>query len=468
MVPPFARSGRATGACARALAYAANGAVRRRWLDALVSLIAIPSVSATPAHRADVLRAAAHLAALARRAGLDVALESVRGGAPHVVGRRHGSGGPALLAYGHYDVQPAGGGWHTDPFAPVVRGGKLYGRGASDDKGQLFIHLAAMEAYAAAGAPPLDLTVWFEGEEEIGSPSAPFFLDRRLAALRADTVVVCDTEMASAQRPSLVYGLRGSVVLDAVVSGPARDLHSGRYGGAIANPVHGLAALVASLHDDNGRVAVEAFYDDVRDVPPEERVRLLDGPDDAAIADEAGVAPVAGESGFSAYERTAIRPALIVTGIASGARGAGAKASIPARASARITARLVPEQDPVAIAHAVRAHLAARVPPGLRLDLSLRGASPAVVLPAGDPALAAAARALRATYGAWPALLRSGGSIPLVGQLHRRLDAPVVLMGFGLPGDAIHGPNERLDLAQFLRGVETMIRFYAELAEVAR
>jgi acetylornithine deacetylase/succinyl-diaminopimelate desuccinylase-like protein len=456
---------RASTACARALAYAASGAVRRRWVGALASLVAIPSVSASPAQRADVRRAAAHLAALARRAGLEVALESVRGGAPHVVGRRRGSGGPALLAYGHYDVQPADGGWRHDPFAPRVRAGKLYGRGASDDKGQLFIHLAAIEAYAAtAGAPPLDVTVWFEGEEEIGSPSAPFFLDRRLEALRADVVVVSDTEMASAARPSLTYGLRGSVVLDAVVSGPARDLHSGRYGGAVANPVHGLAALVASLHDEDGRVAVEGFYDRVRDVSPAERVRLLDGPGDAALAAEAGVEPVAGEAGFSAYERSTIRPALVVTGIASGARGAEAKASIPARASARVTARLVPEQDPVAIADALRAHLVARVPAGLRLDVALRGASPAVVLPAGDPALRAAARALRATYGAWPALLRSGGSIPLVGQLHRRLGAPVVLLGFGLPSDAIHGPNERLDLAQFFRGVATMIRFYAELA----
>ncbi len=456
---------RAGAALHGALAYAASAAVRRRWIDALASLVAIPSVSAEPAHHADVRRAAAHLAGLARRAGLDVMLESARGGAPHVVGRRRGSGGPALLAYGHYDVQPAGGGWHADPFAPVVREGKLYGRGASDDKGQLFIHLAALEAYvASAGAPPLDLTVWFEGEEEIGSPSAPFFLDRRLGALRADAVVVCDTEMASAARPSLIYGLRGSVVIDAAVSGPARDLHSGRYGGAVANPLHGLAALVASLHDDEGRVAVEGFYERVRDVPTAERVRLLDGPDDGALAAQAGVDPVAGEPGFSAYERTTIRPALVVTGIASGARGADGKASIPARASARITARLVPEQDPVATAGALRAHLAARVPAGLRLELALRGASPALVLPAGDPALAAAARALRVTYGSWPALLRSGGSIPLVGQLHRRLGAPVVLMGFGLPSDAIHGPNERLDLAQFFRGVETMIRFYAELA----
>ena len=228
-------------------------------------------------------------------------------------------------------------------------------------------------------------------------------------------VVVSDTEMASPRRPSLIYGLRGSVVLDAVVRGPARDLHSGRYGGAIANPVHALAALVASLHDAAGRVAVDGFGDAVREVAPEERVRLLDGPGEAQIGAEAGVAPVADEDGFSAYERTTIRPALIVTGIAAGAPGAEAKASIPARASARITARLVPEQDPIAIAAALRAHLAARVPAGVRLELALRGASPAVVLPLDHPAVGAAARALRAAYGARPALLRSGGSIPLVG-----------------------------------------------------
>ncbi len=456
---------RAPAACGAALAYAASDAVRRRWVGALASLVAIPSVSASPVRRGDVRRAAVHLAGLARRAGLEVALESVRGGAPHVVGRARGAGEPALLAYGHYDVQPAGSGWRGDPFAPVVREGKLYGRGASDDKGQLFIHLAALEAYAAtAGRPPLGVTVWFEGEEEIGSPSAPFFLDRRLDALRADVVVVSDTEMASPRRPSLIYGLRGSVVLDAVVRGPARDLHSGRYGGAIANPVHALAALVASLHDAAGRVWSTGSTTRCATSRRKSACACSTGPARRSSAPRPASRRWPGEDGFSAYERTTIRPALVVTGIAAGAPGAEAKASIPARASARITARLVPEQDPIAIAAALRAHLAARVPAGVRLELALRGASPAVVLPVDHPAMGAAARALRAAFGARPALLRSGGSIPLVGQLRRRLGAPVVLMGFGLPSDAVHGPNERLDLAQFFRGVETMIRFYAELA----
>jgi len=453
-----------TQPAAQPLSYARQSTQHCRWLAELGQLLAFPSVSALPEQRQDLAAAADWLARHLASLGLHDprVLPGPCGGAPSVYADWLGAPGrPTLLCYGHYDVQPAGprGEWASPPFRATRQGHHLVARGASDDKGQLFIHLKAIESYLATdGRLPLNIKVWLEGEEELGSPNLVAFLDREAMRLRADAVLVSDTEMPAPHQPSIVYGLRGQLALDIDVQSARHDLHSGRYGGAVLNPLQVLCELVAGLHDSRGRITVSGMYTRVRTVEADERQRLRR--QRRFDQDLTGW----GEPGYSAFERTIIRPALIVQGIAGGNTGSASPAVIPRRAQARLSVRLVPDQEPAEIGRLLVRHLTAAAPRAVRLQATVAGGSRPVLVSPRHPAMRAAARAVRAAWGVPPVLTRSGGTIPIVDQLHRRLGVPVVLMGFGLPGDNIHAANERLSLPHFFRGIETIVRFFAEYA----
>jgi acetylornithine deacetylase/succinyl-diaminopimelate desuccinylase-like protein len=452
------------------LTHARDPAVRERWLRELSRLLAFPSVWSLPSRRADVAATAAWLAAHLGQIGMEAAqvLPGAGRGAPSVYAEWLGAPGrPTLLIYGHYDVQPPGpaAAWRTPPFGPTVRGNRVYARGASDDKGQLFMHLKALECHLATlGRLPVNVKVWLEGEEESGSPSLEALLAREAGRLRADAVVASDTEMVAPGRPTIVYGLRGSLVCELELRGPSRSLHSGRYGGAAANPLQALAAVLASLHDAAGRVAVPGFYRQVRPVAPAERAWLRrHGRDDQVLLADIGQPAIGpGEPGYSLSERATIRPALNLTGLAGGSVGPGATSSLPPRAAARLNVRLVPDQEPAEVAGLLRRHIRATLHPGVSLRLRFKGGLRPVLLPLRHPAVAAAARAVEQSFEQPPALVRSGGSIGPAEALHRRLRVPVVLLGFAGAGDNAHGPNESFSLATFYRGVETLVRLLTE------
>jgi acetylornithine deacetylase/succinyl-diaminopimelate desuccinylase-like protein len=435
----------------------------------LEELVAIPSVSAQPRHTADVAAAAEWLGGHMRSIGLErVEVVPTRRHPIVYADWVHAEGRPTVLVYGHYDVQPPDpvGEWRTPPFRPSIQGEDLVGRGASDDKGQLFVHLKAIESWLqAVGRMPVNVRVVLDGEEEVGSPNLRLFLQRRRHELAPDVAVLSDTRMLGPDRPALTYALRGSLSLEVSVEGPAHDLHSGGFGGAVEEPLAVLCTMVASLHHGDGRVAVPGFYRCVRRWPQEELEFMgANGPTDGEVLRAASGARPGGERRFTCYERTTIRPAIAVNGISGGYQGPGAKTVIPARASVKLNVRLVPDQDPAEIERLVRRHLARFERPGRRVRVRVLSAAPPVVLDRRHPGTAAAAAAYRAGFGRPPALLRSGGTIPVVRELCRTLRTPVVLMGFALPDDRMHAPNEKLHLPTFHRGVATSIAFLDEVA----
>lgn len=379
----------------------------------------------------------------------------------------HAIGRPTVLIYGHYDVQPPDPlqEWQSPPFEPAVRGDDLYGRGACDDKGQMFVHLKALESYLQTQRfLPVNVKCLFEGEEEIGSPNLDRFIRGNARALRADVAVMSDTTMLGPDRPALTYALRGGLSMELELRGMKNDLHSGNFGGAIQNPLQALCEVIAQLHDSDGRIAIPNFYDRVRNWPPEERDYMtLAGRTDEQILADAKTGAGWGERGFSLYERTTVRPSLSVTGIVSGYQGAGVKAIIPSRGVAKLNFRLVPDQQPTEIEHLVRRHLQRLAPAAMDLKIrTLLKANPALI-DRKHPALLAAAKAYRQGFGVAPVFLRSGGSIPVVNTFQEALDLPTVLMGFALPDDRLHGPNEKFHLPNFFRGIETSIRFLSEI-----
>ncbi len=375
-------------------------------------------------------------------------------------------GQPTLLLYGHYDVQPIDPlrEWRTPPFRATRIGQNLFARGASDDKGQFFIHLKAIESYlATSGSLPINVKVWLEGEEEINSPNLAAFLDREAARLQADAVLVSDTEMLGPGRPSIIYGLRGNLSFELEVEGPHHDLHSGRYGGAVLNPLQALCEIVAGLHDRTGRVTIPGFYRRVREISPAERQELrCSSLSDKELLADLDLPMGWGEAGYSLFERMTVRPALTINGLFGGYTGPGNKSVIPARGRAQLSMRLVPEQEPAEIAHLLRQHIAAIKPAAVSTALKITGSSPPVIIPRQHPALAAARRAISRVWGVPPIFTRSGGTIPLVAHMQRHFDVPIILLGFGLPDDDIHAPNEKISLPNFFRGIETIIRFLEE------
>lgn len=434
----------------------------------LFEFLRIPSASADPAFAAEVRRCAEWLAVRFRGAGLAAAAEET-GGHPAVVAEWRGApGAPTVLVYGHYDVQPAvlADGWTSDPFAPVARGGNVVARGASDDKGQLYAHLAGARAHLEArGRLPVNLLFLIEGEEESGSAHLDGFIERHRERLACDAVVVSDSSQFAAGVPALTYGLRGLAYLEVTIQGPARDLHSGSFGGGVQNPANALAAMIAALHDGQGRVAVPGFYDDVRPLEEWERAAFAALPfDEAGYRQALGVDALAGEAGYSTLERVWARPTLDVNGLSSGYTGEGAKTVLPARATAKLSCRLVPGQDPERVAALLSARLRELCPPGCSVEVkSLHGARP-VLVDVGAPAVRAAARAVERGFGVAPVFIREGGSIPVVETFGRVLGAPVVLLGFGLPDDGAHGPDEKLSLDDFGRAVRTSAWLWEELA----
>jgi acetylornithine deacetylase/succinyl-diaminopimelate desuccinylase-like protein len=440
------------------------GTDRDRWIAELIELIRFRTISAQPAHANDLRRCAAWLARQLAGVGLEHARVIPTRGYPIVYADwLHAGSRPTAIFYGHYDVQPADPlrAWRFPPFAPLVDRDHLFGRGASDDKGQLFVHVKAFETLLrTSGALPINVKCVFEGEEEIGSPSLPDFLRMHRARLAADLAVISDTAMRGVNRPAITYGLRGALSVDLEVRGPRRDLHSGQYGGAVHNPLQALSEILASLHDASGHVAIPGFYDRVRLPGPEQRARMAaSGPTDVEITRQAGIDRPWGEPTFSAYERTTIRPAVTINGLSGGYQGPGAKGVIPVRASAKLNIRLVPDQVPAEIRRLLGAHIARVTPPAIQTRLRTHFMSPPVLIDPEHPAVLAAVEAYRLGFGASTVLLRSGGTIPAVGLFRDLLGIPTVLMGFALPDDGKHGPNERLHLPTFFKAIATSIAF---------
>ena len=448
------------------------GANQSRFVDELIELLRIPSISADPAHAADVRRNAEHLAASARTAGFPTVELVETDGHPSVyaeriVDRRL----PTVLVYGHHDVQPVDplDEWVSPPFEPEVRDGRLYARGAVDDKGQVHMHLKAVEAHLRTrGELPVNLRLLVEGEEEVGSAHFEQVVESLRDRLVADVAVISDTSIFARGVPSLTVGLRGLAGVEVEVRGPSLDLHSGLFGGAVQNPVEALARMLASLKDPaTGRVLVPGFYDDVVEPTASERAayRSLPFSDDEFRGQAGGVPATVGEEGWSTLERLWIRPTLETNGIWGGYQGPGSKTIVPARAGAKITCRLVPAQRPAAIAELVAAALRAATPPGVVAEVTAKPGGNPVVTPADHPAVRAASRAMAAVFGREPVITRGGGSIPPVEVFQRVLGIQSVLVGVGLPNDNIHAPNEKFDLDHYAMGVRILARLWDEIGK---
>jgi len=439
-------------------------------LAELCDFIRFPSISNQAGHAGDVRRCAGWLAGQLQQAGLEQVQLVPTPGHPLVYAAwRKAAGKPTLLVYGHYDVQPADPlkEWRTPPFEPAVRGSYLYGRGASDDKGQMYTHVKAIQAYLhSTGRLPVNVVCLFEGEEEIGSPNLQSWLERNRPMVAADLAVISDTRMLNQRQPALTYALRGGLGLELVVEGPGQELHSGTFGGAIHNPLQALCELITRLHDADQRVAIPGFYDAVRAWGPGERDFMRrNGPRAAEILANARARRGWGEAGYSLYERTTIRPALTVNGITGGYQGMGGKAVIPHQASAKLSFRLVPDQDPLEIERLLRAYLAQITPPTVQVKLNTRLMAHPALIPRDHPGMRAAAFAYRQAFGALPVYLRSGGTIPVVNMLQDIPGIPAVLMGFALADDNKHAPNERFYLPNFYNGMAACIWFMAALGK---
>lgn len=451
----------------RALNYARSHPPK--FLSELKEFLRFPSVSSQPQRRMDVKKCAHWLARHLQTIGMDrVRVIPTRGNPIVYASWLRAPERPTLIIYGHYDVLPGEpiAEWRTPPFSPTIKGPDLYARGAADDKGQLFCHVKALESFLrTAGALPVNVKCIFEGEEEVGSTHLLPFVERNKHVLRADAAVISDTKMLAPGRPAIGYAQRGGLRVEIEVHGPKEELHSGTFGGAMLNPVQAACEIIAGLHDARGRVTIPGFYDDVRKWSEKERGYMArTGPSDVKILQEAKVEHGWGEMGYTLYERTTIRPALTLNGIAGGHYGPGVKGVIPASAVVKLSFRLVPDQNPEWIGKLFRAHIARITPPGV--DVSVKTFSPIrpALVDRKHPAVQAAAFAYKKVFGTLPVFLRSGGSIPVVNAFKESLRIPTVLMGFGLPDDRIHAPNEKFHLPNFYRGIETSIWYLTAAA----
>ncbi|MBQ4389093.1 MAG: dipeptidase [Bacteroidales bacterium] len=442
---------------------------KERFFEELFSLLRIPSVSAQAEHKEDMYRCAARLVELLKEAGADEAAVCETAGHPVVYGSKDMGAEKTVLVYGHYDVQPPEPleKWRTDPFEPVLAKDPatgeeaIWARGANDDKGQLFMHLKAFEFLLKTGQLRHNVKFIFEGEEEIGSPSLPAWVREHKDLLKADVILVSDTTMISEKVPSINCGMRGLAYLEVKVTGPNKDLHSGHYGGAVANPINELCALIASLHDEDGRVTIPGFYDNVVELSADDRALLNRAPFDLEEYRKfLDIQEVKGEKGYNTLERTAIRPCLDVCGIWGGYTGAGAKTVLPSVAYAKVSMRLVPRQESAKITKLFQEHLQRIAPPCVKVEVTPFEGGDGFLIPISSHAYQAASRAMAEVYGTEPVPARGGGSIAILADMQKILGTDPLLMGFGLERDTIHSPNESFLLRQFFAGMESLVLFY--------
>jgi acetylornithine deacetylase/succinyl-diaminopimelate desuccinylase-like protein len=435
-----------------------------RFLSELFDLLRIPSVSADSKCKQDVRKAAEYVVQKLKEAGADKVELCETKGHPVVFGEKMiDSTKPTVLVYGHYDVQPADplNLWDSPAFEPVVKDGKIFARGSCDDKGQFYMHIKAFEAMMKLNQLTCNVKFMIEGEEEVGSDNLGTFVKENKSKLKADVILISDTSLISLDTPSITVGLRGLSYMEVEVTGPNRDLHSGVYGGAVANPINTLSKMIASLHDENGRVAIPGFYDKVAELSGAERTAMNKAPFSLdQYKKDLDIEEVKGESGFTTIERTGIRPTLDVNGIWGGYTGEGAKTVLPSKASAKISMRLVPNQNSTEITELFTKHFKSIAPKSVKVKVTAHHGGQPAVTPTDSKAFKAASSAFEEVWGKTPIPTRDGGSIPIVSLFKKELGLDTVLMGFGLDSDAIHSPNEHYGIKNFLIGIETIVAFY--------
>ena len=443
-----------------------------RMLDELFGLIRIPSISSIADHKPDMIKAAEYWKESMLSAGCDKAEVMPTEGNPVVYGEKMiDPNAPTVLVYAHYDVMPVDPIelWDNPPFEPTIIDGKIWARGADDDKGQAFMHAKAFEYMVKNDCLPCNVKFKIEGEEEIGSPNMGKWCQDNKDLLKADIILVSDTSMIARDIPSITTGLRGLAYWQVEVTGPNKDLHSGLFGGAVANPINVLAEMITKMTDENGHITIPGFYDDVLEVTPEERAKMAEAPfDEPGYKAALDVKALKGEKGYSPSEHTGIRPSFDICGIWGGYTGEGAKTVLPSKAFAKISSRLVPNQDNQKIMELFKKHFEEIAPDYVNVEVTCHHGGQAYVCPIDIPAYKAAEKAYNTVYNRMPVPVRSGGSIPIIATFEKELGYKSVLMGFGLESDAIHSPNENYPLEQFFNGIETIVHFYQEYAEIMK
>ena len=440
-----------------------------RFLDEMLELLRIPSISAKSEHKQDMRACAELVKQRLLDAGADKAEVMETAGHPVVYGEKIiDASKPTVLVYGHYDVQPADPLelWHSGPFEPVIKDGKVFARGSADDKGQFYMHVKALETLIKTNSLTNNVKFLIEGEEEVGSPNLGTFVADHKELLKADVILISDSAMLSMENPSLDIGVRGLSYIEVEVTAANRDLHSGVYGGAVANPITILAKMIASCHDENNHITIPGFYDDVVEATEEERALMAKAPfDEEEYKQDLGVQELWGENGYTTNERTGIRPTLEINGIWGGYTGEGAKTVLPSKATAKISARLVPNQSSVKITEMLLAHFRKIAPPSVTVNAFEHHGGEAYMTPIDSKAYQAAAKAIKETFGKEPIPVRGGGSIPICSILEKELGIKIVFMGFGLDSDNLHSPNEKFNLENYNKGIETIPYFHKFFAE---
>lgn len=442
---------------------------KERFLNEMLELLRIPSVSAKTEHKADMLKCAEAVRKSLLEAGCDSAAVMLTEGHPVVFGEKIiDPAKPTVLVYGHYDVQPPEPLelWHSGPFDPVIRDGKVYARGSADDKGQFYMHVKALEIMSKTNTLSTNLKFLIEGEEEVGSPNLGKFVAANKSLLKADVILISDSAMLSMDTPSLDTGVRGLSYIQVEVTAANRDLHSGTYGGAVANPITVLARMIASCHDENNHVTIPGFYDDVAEATADERALINKAPfNEKEYMDELGIKQLWGEQGYTTYERTGIRPTLELNGIWGGYTGEGAKTVLPSKAYAKISARLVPNQSTDKITGILLNYFKSIAPKSVEVKAELHHGGEPYMTPIDSKGYKAASKAVETTFGKTPIPVRGGGSIPICSILEKELGIKIVFMGFGLDSDNLHSPNEKYNIENFYKGIETIPYFHKYFSE---
>lgn len=445
---------------------------KERFLNELLELLRIPSISARSEHKEDMMRCAESVKQHFLDAGADTVTVYPTEGHPVVYGEKFiDASKPTVLVYGHYDVQPADPLelWHSGPFEPVIKDGKIFARGSADDKGQFFMHVKALETLVKTNTLSTNIKFIIEGEEEIGSPNLAKFVKANKELLKADVILISDTSMLSMDTPSIDVGVRGLSYIEIEVTAANRDLHSGVYGGAVANPITVLAKMIASCHDENNLITIPGFYDDVVNATAEERAKMAKAPfDENEYKKDLGVAELVGEKGYTTNERTGIRPTIEVNGIWGGYTGEGAKTVLPGKAFAKISARLVPNQSSTKITEKLINYFTSIAPKGVTVKAAEHHGGEPYMTPIDSNEYRAAAKAVAATFGKEPIPVRGGGSIPICALFEKELGIKIVFMGFGLDSDNLHSPNEKYELFNFYKGIETIPYFHQFYAEMKK